>query len=71
MSYSSERQDCSELGAIRLAQFSYGLLEMCYNYNWGYVCADTASKEIATVACHQLGYAAFGMLIQISKPCIS
>lgn len=54
---------CSELGSIRLTQFTndlVGRLEVCSGGRWGSVCGNGATNDIATVACRELGHAASG-----------
>ena len=57
--------DCNE-GEIRLYGGSIqneGILHMCTNRAWGTVCLNYDwSNNDANVACHELGYTAYGIL---------
>ena len=54
-----------ENGTIRLkgGGSTYGRVEVCVNKIWGTICSDFWDYEDASVACSQLGYSPYGMLM--------
>ena len=64
MSYQTA-SECAD-GDIRLSRGSNtttteGHLEVCYDNEWGGVCADLWNRATAQVACRELGFASTGV----------
>ena len=61
----AEFQPCNESDSVRLTHGddTSGRLEVCYAGNWGSVCNEEATNEIATVVCQQMGHTSLGIII--------
>ena len=49
-----------ELRLVGGTEVYNGVLEVCFNNMWGYICTDTWFQPEATVACTQLGLPSAG-----------
>ena len=47
---------CSNQGAIRLTNGTYGNVQICYNNSWGIICDDDWDLKDGNVVCNELQY---------------
>ena len=62
--YNTLAVPCQNEGELHMRPWPYynseaGLIEVCLNGTWGYVC-DTANNMMYSVVCKQLGFSKFG-----------